>query len=139
MPIHRSQLQKLARARLRDAKALFDAGQWSGAYYLSGYAVECGLKAAIAKQFSASTIPDPTHVRSIYTHKLPALVNVAGLQTRLDADSQSDPDLELNWGVVKDWDEGSRYEIWSRSDAEGMLSAISDRRHGVMKWLRSVW
>ncbi len=34
---------------MRDAEVLLDAGQWSGAYYLAGYAVECGLKACAAE------------------------------------------------------------------------------------------
>lgn len=124
---------------MREAKALAGAREWSGAYHLSGYAVECGLKAAIAKDFSSSTFPDKAHVTKIHTHKLQDLVNLAGLQTRLDTDLAADPDLELNWGVMKDWNEGSRYLIWPRSEAEGMVSALTDRRHGVMKWLRSVW
>jgi len=44
----------VARAREREAKALLAASEWSGAYYLSGYAVECGLKAVLASQFKAS-------------------------------------------------------------------------------------
>ena len=117
MPVHRSQFQKLATARLREAVALSAAGEWSGVYYLSGYAVECGLKAAIAKQFRASTFPDKALVQNIHIHDLQRLVGLAGLQTRLDSDFASDPDLELNWQVVKDWNEASRYQIWSQSDA----------------------
>ncbi len=41
------ELRQLAEDRLRDAAALLAAGQFSGAYYLAGYAVECGLKACI--------------------------------------------------------------------------------------------
>ncbi|MSU78452.1 MAG: HEPN domain-containing protein [Gemmataceae bacterium] len=47
--VNRTQLQQLAQERVRDADSLLKAGQWSGAYYLAGYAVECGLKACIAK------------------------------------------------------------------------------------------
>lgn len=46
----RSDLQKLARIRLKEAKVLLDNRQYSGAYYLSGYVIECALKACIAKQ-----------------------------------------------------------------------------------------
>ena len=38
-----------AAERLREAKALLSVRCWSGAYYLAGYAVECGLKACIIK------------------------------------------------------------------------------------------
>ncbi len=43
--MNRAELQRLAKDRLLDAKALFAARRWSGAYYLAGYAVECALKA----------------------------------------------------------------------------------------------
>jgi HEPN domain-containing protein len=48
--VNRAELQRLTRDRIRDAKALLTAGRWSGAYYLAGYAVECGLKACIIVQ-----------------------------------------------------------------------------------------
>ncbi len=41
--MNRGDLQRLSNARIRKAKVLFDAGEYSGAYYLAGYAVECGL------------------------------------------------------------------------------------------------
>ena len=43
----RLQWQQLAERWLVDAKALLDAHRWSAAYYLAGYAVECGLKACV--------------------------------------------------------------------------------------------
>ena len=42
---HRETLKRLSWARLREAQVLLNHGYWSGAYYLSGYAVEFGLKA----------------------------------------------------------------------------------------------
>ena len=89
VPVHRLELPKLSRARLREAKALAAAGEWSGAYYLSGYAVECGLKAAIARAFNASTFPDKNHVFNIHTHKLQDLVKLAGLQPQQDLEFQA--------------------------------------------------
>lgn len=41
----RTELQRLAIERLADARALLTTKRWSGAFYLAGYAVECGLKA----------------------------------------------------------------------------------------------
>jgi hypothetical protein len=45
--VNRTDLQKLARVRLGDAKVLLKAKRWPAAYYLAGYAVECGLKACV--------------------------------------------------------------------------------------------
>ena len=56
--MNRIDLQNLANERIAEAKILFDAGKWSGAYYLAGYAVECGLKACIAKLTKPDEFPD---------------------------------------------------------------------------------
>jgi uncharacterized protein with von Willebrand factor type A (vWA) domain len=62
--------QQLARLRLDEAKLLARENQASGAYYLGGYAIECALKARIAKQFRANEIPDRALVNRVYTHDL---------------------------------------------------------------------
>ena len=49
--MYRSDFQKLAEDRIADAGALFEAHRYDAAYYLAGYAVECALKACIAKRF----------------------------------------------------------------------------------------
>lgn len=43
----RVEWQCTADVRVRDAEALLKARRWSAAYYLAGYAVECGLKACV--------------------------------------------------------------------------------------------
>lgn len=136
---HRTHFRALARARLRDAGVLLDAGQWSGAYYLAGYAVECGLKAAAAKQFTSNTIPDKNLVNKIWTHDLELLVRLAGLGVAHAAASATDPDFDLNWQIVKDWNESARYSEWREPEARELVDAIRHRRHGVMRWVRSVW
>jgi HEPN domain-containing protein len=45
----RRDLQRLALARVTDARVLFAAGRYDAAYYLAGLAVECALKARIAR------------------------------------------------------------------------------------------
>lgn len=45
--MNRIELQQLASDRILDAEALLAARRWSGAYYLGGYAVECGLKSCV--------------------------------------------------------------------------------------------
>ena len=125
--------------RLREAHVLLSAGEWSGAYYLSGYAIECGLKACAARTFSAHTIPDFKTVRELYSHKFDSLLNVAGLAQVFQADRQADQTLEVNWAIAKDWDSIKRYEFQTQAEAEDILAAISNQRHGIMKWVRSKW
>jgi HEPN domain-containing protein len=46
--MHRNDLMRLSRLRIREARVLLEAGEFPGAYYLAGYAVECALKACVA-------------------------------------------------------------------------------------------
>lgn len=54
----RKGLQELSNVRLKEAKALLKVGMADGAYYLAGYAVECALKACIAKETRRYDFPD---------------------------------------------------------------------------------
>ena len=109
--MNRSEFKKMARKRLIDAKTLLNQRRYSGAYYLCGYVVECGLKACIAKQTKKFDFP-PGHnaIKGIYTHDLSLLVKSAGLKLKLDKDFEKKPRLQRNWAIVKDWKETSRYE-----------------------------
>jgi hypothetical protein len=48
--MNRGEFQELAMIRLQDAKMLLDSECYDGAYYLTGYVIECALKACIAKK-----------------------------------------------------------------------------------------
>lgn len=48
--MNRATFQRISELRRSDAKALLTAGHYPEAYYLVGYAVECALKACVAKQ-----------------------------------------------------------------------------------------
>ncbi len=137
--MNRRDFQRLAQVRLEEARALFDAKQYSGAYYLAGYAVECALKACIAKQTKRYDFPDKDFFKDAYHHNLEKLFAVAGLAVAFAADRQNDAILEGNWVIVKDWDEHARYAFWKRPEAEGMLVAVSDAHHGVLQWLMKRW
>jgi HEPN domain-containing protein len=132
-------LQQLSRIRLREAKALLRAGMADGAYYLAGYAVECGLKACIAKETKRHEFPEKGKVDSSYTHKLPDLVKVAGLVRALDELARKSPEFRDNWAFVKSWTEQSRYQRHQPQEAEQLLTAVSDRRHGVISWIKAHW
>ena len=56
--VDRKELQDLSKIRLREAAALLQLGLFDGAFYLAGYAVECGLKACIAKGTRRGEFPD---------------------------------------------------------------------------------
>lgn len=138
--MNRAELQKLAEDRILDAQTLLTAGRWSGAYYLAGYAVECGLKACIARLTNAEDFPPKVKVvQDCYTHDLDKLVKSGGLKPVLDAATAANPALSTNWGVVKDWDEESRYDQKTQPEAQALYDAITDQANGVMPWIRQHW
>ncbi len=66
--------------RLAEARALLKAGLPDGAYYLVGYAVECALKACIARGTQRYEFPEKKRVNASHTYDLGELVKVAELQ-----------------------------------------------------------
>ena len=140
--MNRVDLQRLANERLADAKALLAARRWSAAYYVAGYAVECGLKACILARVAAAPeilFEDKRYSEKCWTHNLSQLMDLAGLKATLAADAAADPDLEANWDTVKEWRESSRYERRTKLDAEALYDAIADKKHGVMPWIKGRW
>jgi hypothetical protein len=138
--VNRKDFQSVALVRLREAAALLAAELPDGAYYLSGYAVECALKACIARQTQRHDFPpDLRTVQSIYTHDLVQLVTKARLADALDAEMRADHLFADRWRVAKDWSEASRYERIVLPEAQRMYLAVSDRRHGVLRWIKQFW
>jgi hypothetical protein len=77
---NRKDFQMLAALRVRDAKVLLDSDCFEGAYYLLGYAIECALKACIAKQTKRYTFPEKDFAQKVWTHNLNELLKLAGLE-----------------------------------------------------------
>jgi HEPN domain-containing protein len=137
--MNRNDLKELARIRLREARVLLRNKQYEGAYYLGGYVVECGLKACIAKQTRRYDFPDKKTVNASYQHTLTSLVRVAGLALVLDQEMRDDLEFANNWAVVKDWSEESRYKKRTKKDARSLYSAITNKKHGVLRWIKQHW
>jgi HEPN domain-containing protein len=135
--VNRADFQILAKDRLGDAKALLAAKRWAGAYYMAGYAVECALKACIAKLVKAEEFPEKAFADKCWTHSLSQLLVVAGLKDPLDNAMKADHDLRNNWINVKDWNEAARYERKTKADAVDLYAAITNKEHGVFSWLKS--
>jgi HEPN domain-containing protein len=139
--MNRMELRQLAEDRLLDAEALLAAGRWSGAYYLAGYAVECGLKACILAHIEATgaIFRDKKYAEKCWTHDLRALLALAELEPALDADMLLNPALARNWGLVIGWKETSRYEPKTQPEAQGLYDAIAPDPDGVLAWIRKHW
>jgi len=136
--MNRTDLQRLSNIRVREATALFKVGEYSGAYYLAGYAVECALKACFAKAVRRHDFPDKSRSRKVFIHNLPELLDLAELKKDLMVAAQADPILEAAWNVVCDWTEESRYAVWTRADAQKVLGAIKGRG-AVLPWIKRRW
>lgn len=138
--MNRKDFQNLAALRVRDAKVLLDSGRFEGAYYLLGYAIECALKACIAKQTRRYTFPEKEFAHKVWTHNLNDLVKLAGLETERIHEGKTNPAFETNWAIVKDWTEKARYEhIVKSSKARDFYSAVVNRKSGVLTWLKKHW
>jgi HEPN domain-containing protein len=83
--MNRREFQNFATTRLREAKLLLSANAPDGAYYLAGYAVECALKACIAKSTQRHDFPDKVRANRSHTHNVRELINVAGLKDDLES------------------------------------------------------
>ena len=138
--MNRGDLQDISRLRVREARVLLQNGYYSGAYYLVGYAVECALKACIAKQIRRYDFPDRKLVNDSYTHDLEKLLGVSGLKEELDSESAGNPTLQRYWTIAKEWSEQSRYNSdIPENEAGDLFLAVTARRNGVLSWLMRLW
>lgn len=135
--LDREALQILATTRLDDAKTLLSNARYAAAFYLAGYAIECALKASIARQTRKHAFPDKNRVIQSYTHDLEKLKELSGLP--IDAALSVDAILAVNWSVVAKWEERSRYRLPTKKEAEDLIEAIDDPKHGVLPWLQEHW
>ncbi len=134
----RTDFQQLADVRIDEAGVLLAAGKWDGAYYLAGYAVECALKACIAKLTKADDFP-PRKTDEYYTHDLNALLKTGNLKAVRDAEGIANATFEAYWRIVVQWKEDARYKRTTQLDAENICKAVSDPTDGVLRWIRLHW
>lgn len=136
--MNRSEFQQLADVRIAEAGVLLAAGKWDGAYYLAGYAVECALKACIAKRTRAEDFP-PREARDYYTHDIERLVKSLKIEAALNAAKSANRAFETFWELVDGWSEESRYDRKTEAEARDLYQAITDPNDGVLRWIRGYW
>ena len=139
--MNRLDLQKLADLRIAEAHALLTLPfpMPDGAYCLAGYAVECGLKACIAKGYGAESWPEKYFVDKCHSHKVLELIRLANLEPARTAAVAANPALAANLTIVKDWSESSRYDRHSQAKAQSLYDAITDTANGVLPWIKVHW
>jgi hypothetical protein len=137
--LKRSDLRAIAQSKVDDANILLQGGRSSNAYYLAGYAVEIGLKACIAAQVSAETIPDKAFLKGVMNHQFSALVGLAGLAGPLKEQQDRDAEFGANWGIVNEWSPDCRYETRDQMSAQVMIDAVLNPGSGVLQWIKAHW
>lgn len=115
---------------------MLDLGLYDGAYYMAGYAVECALKACIAKETRRHQFPDKKRVDSSHSHDLMQLIKVARLEDEHRERIRNDKDFKANWGVAVLCSEQSRYQRHNPDSARAMVLAVSKRHNGVIAWIK---
>src|SRR3954453_13289694 len=98
---------RLALARVADAKVLFAAGRYDAAYYLAGLAVECALKARIARATARHEFPGRRIAERAFTHDPGKLLDLAKRKRELE---QAPLSVQENWDVVSTCNIEVRYE-----------------------------
>jgi hypothetical protein len=138
--LNRDTLRALAGSRIEEARVLLDSNHWTGAYYMTGLAVECALKSVLASAVKEHDFPDKQFVNKMYQHDLESLVTLdAALWAALQMDITKDAKLSANWSTVKDWDDEKRYDIVEELEARAMYEATTEVGSGVMDWVKGKW
>ncbi len=136
---NRIDLRENAQAKLDDATILLQSRRYSNAYYLAGYSVEIGLKACIAVQIIAETIPDKAFMSGVFQHNFQQLVSRAGLTPQLSEQQDKDPSFAANWAITTEWKPDVRYEAVDITSAQLMINAIAHPKSGVLQWIKTHW
>jgi hypothetical protein len=135
----KNDLKTLSQARIDDAIVLYQAGKFSSAYYLAGYAIELAIKACISDLFHSGVIPDKGLVNATYVHDIEKLINTAGLKPILQEQLKQDSQFAAYWGIACKWNEQSRYCVTDSVTATHLIASINDPNHGVLQWLKQHW
>jgi len=137
--MNRKQFKELALIRLKEAEILLKNKKYNGAYYLCGYSIECGLKACIAKNTKRHSFPERDVKDSCYTHNFKELLKTAGLENIHKDSLKKDKKFDINWTLVKDWTEESRYNKIDVKKAKTFYDAVADEHNGVLQWIKQRW
>lgn len=107
--IPKIELKRIAFARLKDAEILLKAKRFDGASYLSGYAVEIGLKLRICKTLKWQGFPESNGefqgLSSFKTHDFDVLLRLSGIEDQVKTH------YLVDWSDLKPWKPELRYAI----------------------------
>jgi len=122
--ISATDLRRLARERLKDARVLHRSRRHNGAAYICGYVIELALKARICRHLRWAGFPETKSEfdLSLKTHDLDVLLMLSGQERRIKRNFLAE------WSAVAAWDPEVRYKAGvsaTRSDVEAMIKAAA--------------
>jgi hypothetical protein len=74
-----------------------------------------------------------------FTHKLEALIELAGLKNLHQGLLNNNAAFAGFWGVAKDWTEAARYQQKTEHEAKELYEAVTSDPDGVLPWIRTNW
>lgn len=117
------ELDKIARARLDDARTLLQAERYDGAAYLCGYAVEVALKSRVCRTLNWSEFPSTSGefnaYRSFQTHDLDVLLHLSGQEARIKEQ------YFRSWNMVAIWKPEWRYNVIGTAYSGEVINMIT--------------
>ena len=134
--ISSKELDKISRARIKDAIILFKNKGYDGALYICGYSIEVALKAIICKNLRLNGIPHTTeefnNIARIKTHNIEELLKM----TPSNINGKIKGKYFADWSIVLLWNPEMRYApIKGKQKKNQASGAISS----AQKILRYLW
>ncbi|OIN60388.1 HEPN domain-containing protein [Arsenicibacter rosenii] len=121
----KSELKRIATARLQDARLLLDNHRYDSAAYLCGYALELKLKYRICISLHWDGFPETNNefngLQSFRTHDLTLLLKLSGRQAMIQRE------LFTEWSLVSLWRpefRHSRIGTQTQQSARTMIEAV---------------
>lgn len=120
-------LEKISKARLKDAKILFKNKRYDGAVYICGYVIETFLKLKICQTLNWLDFPSSNkefeELKSFKTHKLDTLLSLSGAEIKIRTNYLAD------WSIIVKWDPEVRYKpigSASKNEARNMINSTKN-------------
>lgn len=100
------------------------------AWQNAGFAVECTLKAAIMAKERLNQFPSRRERKELYTHSLPELLKILGVEVTLDME------MAPAWSVVTRWRREHTYSAGHipKPMVRGIVNAAFSQE-GVIQWI----
>ena len=136
------EILRIAESRIAEAKVLFDAGYYEGAFYLAGYSIEMALKAKICLHLDIPNLFEDSKLLDklkFKTHDIITLLLLSGLRKKFETEMSKNVPLYENWNLISTtWNEKCRYDCCgtkSKQETGDLINAISDSSNGVLTWI----